>query len=72
LIFTDAGTIWQQLRTHVDAADRGSTLNIEMSDVQRVDGGIMALLAHLRAELQQRGVKAEFLGAAAPTHLGDA
>jgi phospholipid/cholesterol/gamma-HCH transport system permease protein len=37
-----------------------------MADVERVDGGIMALLAHLRAELQQRGVKSEFLAAPAP------
>ena len=66
LAFTDAETIWQQLRSHVHAAERGSTLNIDMSDVQRVDGGVMALLAHLRAELHQRGVESEFLGAAAP------
>lgn len=64
--FTDAGSIWNELRVHVDAAARDSTLNLEMSDAQRVDGGIMALLAHLRAELQQRGVKSEFLGAPAP------
>ncbi|HEX7480889.1 MAG TPA: MlaE family lipid ABC transporter permease subunit [Polyangiales bacterium] len=66
LAFADAATIWRQLRSHVDAAVSGSTLDLEMSDVQRVDGGIMALLAHLRAELQQRGVKSEFLSAAAP------
>jgi phospholipid/cholesterol/gamma-HCH transport system permease protein len=63
---TDAPVIWRELRTHVDAAVRGNTLNIEMNDVQRVDGGIMALLAHLRAELHQRGVASEFLGASAP------
>ena len=66
LALTDAAVIWRELRTHVDAAASGNTLNLEMNDVQRVDGGIMALLAHLRAELQQRGVKSEFLGAAAP------
>jgi phospholipid/cholesterol/gamma-HCH transport system permease protein len=66
MAFSDAAAIWTRLRTHVDVAVRGSTLHLEMSDVQRVDGGIMALLAHLRAELQQRGVKSEFLGAAAP------
>ena len=66
LAFAQAETIWQQLRTQVDNARRGNTLNLEMSGVQRVDGGVMALLAHLRAELQQRGVKSEFLGASAP------
>jgi phospholipid/cholesterol/gamma-HCH transport system permease protein len=65
LVFTDAAVIWKELRAHVDTVARGGTLNLQMSEVQRVDGGIMALLAHLRAELQQRGVKSEFLGATA-------
>lgn len=65
LLFPDAATIWNELRKHVDLAARGGTLHLEMSDVQRVDGGVMALLAHLRAELQQRGVQSEFVGAAA-------
>jgi phospholipid/cholesterol/gamma-HCH transport system permease protein len=34
-----------------------------MSEVERVDGAITALLSHLRTELQQRGVKSEFVGA---------
>jgi len=63
--FTDAGALWKEFRTHVDAAAPGATLNFQMQGVERVDGGIMALLAHLRAELQQRGVKSEFLGARA-------
>jgi phospholipid/cholesterol/gamma-HCH transport system permease protein len=64
--FPDAEDIWRQLRAHVDAAAHGGRLSFEMSQVLRVDGGVMALLAHLRAELQQRGVKSEFLGAAQP------
>jgi phospholipid/cholesterol/gamma-HCH transport system permease protein len=66
LAFTDAEVIWSRLRGHVDAAPHGSTMSFEMSAVQHVDGGVMALLAHLRAELQQRGVKSEFLGASDP------
>jgi phospholipid/cholesterol/gamma-HCH transport system permease protein len=65
-VLTNAAAIWQQLSDQVERAVRGTTLNIEMSDVQRVDGGVMALLAHLRAELQQRGVDSEFLGASEP------
>ena len=64
--FLDAENIWHQLRAHVDGAARGGSLSFEMSQVVRVDGGVMALLAHMRAELQQRGVKSEFLGAAQP------
>jgi phospholipid/cholesterol/gamma-HCH transport system permease protein len=55
--------VWSQLREYVAAAVSGGTLSFDMSAVERVDGGIMALLAHLRAELQQRSVSAEFVGA---------
>jgi phospholipid/cholesterol/gamma-HCH transport system permease protein len=34
-----------------------------MSAVQRIDGGAMALLACLRAELHRRGVRSEFVAA---------
>src|SRR4051812_49312444 len=59
----DAATIWEQLQNHIAKSTRGTSLNLEMSGVQRVDGGVMAVLAHVRAELQQRGVKSEFVGA---------
>jgi phospholipid/cholesterol/gamma-HCH transport system permease protein len=55
--------LWDELRVYVDAVKSGQTLNFDMSDVERVDGSIMAILAHLRTELQQRGVKSEFIGA---------
>jgi len=66
LAFLDAEDIWSELRAHAATAARGSTLSFEMSQVQRVDGGVMALLAHMRAELQQRGVSSEFRGAPEP------
>jgi phospholipid/cholesterol/gamma-HCH transport system permease protein len=59
-----AAAFWAEMRTYVEALERGQTLNFEMSGVARVDGSVMAMLAHLRAELQQRGVKSEFFGAA--------
>jgi phospholipid/cholesterol/gamma-HCH transport system permease protein len=64
LYFGDqSSALWNKLREHVDATQTGQTLNFEMSDVDRVDGSVMAMLAHLRTELQQRGVQSEFLGA---------
>jgi phospholipid/cholesterol/gamma-HCH transport system permease protein len=63
LAFLDAEAIWSELYAHVATAARGCSLSFEMSQVERVDGGVMALLAHLRAELQQRGVRSEFRGA---------
>src|SRR5690348_14953815 len=63
LRFSDAAPLWSELRRLETTAARGETLNFEMSAVQRIDGGAMALLACLRAELQRRGVKSEFLSA---------
>ncbi|HEX2675346.1 MAG TPA: ABC transporter permease, partial [Polyangiales bacterium] len=58
-----AAELWRELRPSVDAAVCGQALDFEMSQVEQVDGGITALLSHLRTELQQRGVKSEFVGA---------
>src|SRR5438105_9096336 len=63
LRFAEAAPLWTELRRLESCASRGQTLNFEMSAVQRIDGGAMALLACLRAELQRRGVKSEFLAA---------
>ena len=63
LRFAEAAPLWTELRRLESSASRGETLNFEMSAVQRIDGGAMALLACLRAELQRRGVKSEFLAA---------
>lgn len=63
LRFGDASELWAELRRIEPTVARGGTLNFEMSKVQSVDGGAMALLAHLRAELNQRQVESEFVGA---------
>jgi phospholipid/cholesterol/gamma-HCH transport system permease protein len=63
LRFAEAAPLWTELRRLETSASRGQTLNFEMSAVQRIDGGAMALLACLRAELQRRGVKSEFVAA---------
>ena len=59
----EAAPLWTELRRLETVASRGQTLDFEMSAVERVDGGVMALLACLRAELQRRGVKSEFVAA---------
>src|SRR3954467_2563710 len=65
LSFAEAGPLWTELRRLETTASRGQTLDFEMSQVQRIDGGAMGLLACLRAELQRRGVKSEFVAAGA-------
>jgi phospholipid/cholesterol/gamma-HCH transport system permease protein len=63
LRFAEAAPLWTELRRLETRASRGQTLDFEMSAVQRIDGGAMALLACLRAELNRRGVKSEFMAA---------
>src|SRR4051812_50191439 len=55
LSFAEAAPLWTELRRLETTASRGQTLDFEMSQVQRIDGGAMGLLACLRAELQRRG-----------------
>ncbi len=63
LSLAEAAPLWTELRRLETSASRGQTLDFEMSAVQRIDGGAMALLACLRAELHRRGVKSEFVAA---------
>jgi phospholipid/cholesterol/gamma-HCH transport system permease protein len=65
LSLAEAVPLWAALRRAEAAVSRGETLDFELSAVQRVDGGAMALLACLRAELHRRGVGSEFLAAGA-------
>jgi phospholipid/cholesterol/gamma-HCH transport system permease protein len=63
LNFSEAASLWRDARALVERPARGETLDFEMSGVRYVDGGAMALLVHLRAELLQRGVRSEFVAA---------
>lgn len=63
LRLAEAAPLWTELRRLETGASRGQTLDFEMSAVERVDGGAMALLACVRAELQRRGVRSEFVAA---------
>ncbi|MBI5068219.1 MAG: MlaE family lipid ABC transporter permease subunit [Deltaproteobacteria bacterium] len=63
LTLAEAGPLWEELRRLESSAARGQSLDFELSAVERIDGGAMALLACLRAELQRRGVRSEFVAA---------
>jgi phospholipid/cholesterol/gamma-HCH transport system permease protein len=63
LLLVEAGPLWSELDEWALSAAKGETLNFDMSGVQHIDGSAMAMLAHLRARLQQRGVMAEFVKA---------
>lgn len=61
----EAVPLWAELRRLEAGVEQGATLDFELSGVERIDGGAMALLACLRAELHRRGVKSEFVAAGA-------
>jgi len=63
LTFAETQALWNALRPEVERAQRGAALNFDLARVEHVDGGAMALLAHLRTELQQAGVRSEFVRA---------
>ena len=63
LLLAAAEQLWTEIDQYALSAQKGQTLNFDMSEVQQLDGSAMAMFAHLRARLQQRGVQAEFLRA---------
>jgi phospholipid/cholesterol/gamma-HCH transport system permease protein len=62
LVFSEAAALWKSLNERLSVLSRGETLHFDMSQLDFIDGGTMALLAHLRAELKLRGVSCEFVG----------
>ena len=68
LKFSDAAALWKSLTQRLTAVGRGQRLDFDMSRVERIDGGTMALLVHLRNELKLRGVSSDFIGATGNVH----
>jgi ABC-type transporter Mla MlaB component len=58
---TDALTIWNALKAAVPTKP-GQQLDIDLRDVQTMDGGVMSLLVNLRSELAAKGVTANIVG----------
>jgi phospholipid/cholesterol/gamma-HCH transport system permease protein len=61
LALSQGAGLWAELRRYTDPAVSGQTLDFEMSQVDSIDGGAMALLVQLRADLHRRGVSSEFV-----------
>lgn len=59
----DAAELWRTLLEHAERALPEKPLQLDVSGVDSIDGGVMALLVQLRADLRRRGVRAEFVGA---------
>ncbi|MDP1921932.1 MAG: MlaE family lipid ABC transporter permease subunit [Myxococcales bacterium] len=63
LTFAEAGPSWDRWSATLEQVQRGQRFDFDMSRVDEIDGGSMALLVALRAELHRRGVRSEFIGA---------
>ena len=63
LTLGDAGPLWDELQSRASPLVAGDSLHLDMSGVTLIDGGAMALLVHLRSDLQLRGVQCEFVKA---------
>lgn len=55
----NARELWEQ--TRVDAQNAKGKVTIDLTGVERLDGGALALLVHLKSELEARGVAAELV-----------
>lgn len=63
LTLAGAAETWRTLHGLVHDVPKGSRVALDLSAVESIDGGSMALLVQLRAELAARGVRAELTGA---------
>jgi ABC-type nitrate/sulfonate/bicarbonate transport system ATPase subunit/ABC-type transporter Mla MlaB component len=63
LTFVEAAPSWVRWRASLEQLRPGQRFDFDMSRVEVIDGGSMALLVALRAELHRRGVRSEFIGA---------
>ncbi len=66
LTFAQAGELWEELRKALRLLRRRERVDLDMSHVDWIDGGAMALLAHFRCAIYRRGGRAEFVGASEP------
>jgi phospholipid/cholesterol/gamma-HCH transport system permease protein len=57
----NAAAIWREL--HEEINSKSGYVTVDLSKVQEIDGGVMALLVQIRAELDTRGSKVEFANA---------
>lgn len=63
LVLAGAASLWQEVQQAASQITAGQTLNFDMSGVEAVDGGTIALLVQVRADLHRMGAVTEFVAA---------
>ena len=61
LAFADASSLWSQLRSRL-APTMSDAVRFDLSRIESIDGGAMALLVQAKWDLQTGGVRCEFVG----------
>jgi phospholipid/cholesterol/gamma-HCH transport system permease protein len=61
LTFADGGSLWAELRSKLPPA-RQEAVRFDLSGLESIDGGAMALLVQAKWDLQTAGVACEFTG----------
>ena len=61
--FADGKALWKQLGACLDPTLRGQETRFDLSAVDSIDGGAMALLVQMKWDLQSTGARCEFVGA---------
>lgn len=62
LELAEAATLWRETQELLASAST-PRVDFDLSDVEAIDGGSMALLVHLRNRLRAQGARSEFVGA---------
>ena len=63
LRFSEAGALWGEVERLLAEQPPSEVLNLDVSQVERIEGGAMALLVDLRARHHARGIRSEIVGA---------
>lgn len=61
LTFADGGALWAELRSKLPATAQ-EAIRFDLSRIESIDGGAMALLVQAKWDLQTAGVRCEFSG----------
>ena len=62
LELAEAAALWRETEELLASAST-PRVDFDLSDVEAIDGGLMALLVHLRNRLRAQGARSEFVGA---------
>jgi phospholipid/cholesterol/gamma-HCH transport system permease protein len=65
LSFVEAASLWAELRARLTPSMR-EAVRFDLSRIESIDGGAMALLVQAKWDLQTAGVRCEFVGASGP------